>query len=407
MCPELGKWGKIAVILNSSKGEGDVDRDRDACKYKWTTLLSDFKKIWDFHRRTGMNSEAYFTDTSAEEKKQHKLPKSFYAAAYRNMAEWLRNKATINPPHARDTSDPLDANYGAPVPGESTEVMDELDMMREDAWRQVPLNAASHIDLTAGESPSVSSAHGQPGVGGSSGVGQDPTVPTHTASAAEIGRRRPDFVPPRRVGDEINLNAPPAHGGTSQRTGPNHPAPSANVRGSPSVGYSAPAGSVLQVSRQGRPPNEVHVLSSSATSAAVELRKTFGSTGHRKKRSADTTAIAEGVSQSAEKMAKILSDINDTQKTTEREKLEVQTRHFREALDYKIERDRMALENVRIAQEHTRLGLMNQQMVVQAIANLASAISRTPPPNVTPHAAQDANPNLPPEVLPCLVKDRD
>lgn len=30
MCPELGKWGKIALVLNAGKGEADVHRDRDA-----------------------------------------------------------------------------------------------------------------------------------------------------------------------------------------------------------------------------------------------------------------------------------------------------------------------------------------------------------------------------------------
>lgn len=153
------------------------------------------------------------------------------------------------------------------------------------------------------------------------------------------------------------------------------------------------AGSVPAVSRQGRRPDEVHILSSTATSAAVELRKNLGNTGHRKRGRHDTSGIAEGVTLSAEKMVKALGDINDTTKATEREKLQVQTKLFEQNLDYKKERDRLQLENARIAQEHTRLSLMNQQMVVQAIANLASAISRSVAParNASARATNDAN----------------
>ena len=45
MCPKLGKWGQIVFVLNSTRGEEEVEMKGDACKYKWSTLLSDFKKI--------------------------------------------------------------------------------------------------------------------------------------------------------------------------------------------------------------------------------------------------------------------------------------------------------------------------------------------------------------------------
>lgn len=166
MCPELGKWGKIALILNSSKGEGDVERDRDSCKYKWNTLLSDFKKIWDYHSRTGTNSEEYFKETTAEEKKTHKLPKTFYLSAYRNMAEWLRDKATMNPPHVRDTMDPHDGNYNAPLSQEVGPGTGFLDSMSDEGWVAPLRRAASHIDLTAEVSPAVSYAQSMHGMSG-------------------------------------------------------------------------------------------------------------------------------------------------------------------------------------------------------------------------------------------------
>ena len=85
-------------------------------------------------------------------------------------------------------------------------------------------------------------------------------------------------------------------------------------------------------------------------------------------------------------MVRVLGDINDTQKATEKEKQKVQTKLFEQNLEYKKERDCLLMENTKIAQEQQRLGLMNQQMVVQAIANLASAIARTLPSPLTPSA---------------------
>ncbi|KAG0572793.1 hypothetical protein KC19_VG125600 [Ceratodon purpureus] len=158
MCPELGKWGKIAVKINASKGEGDVERDGPTCKYKWNSLLSDFKKIWDFHARTGTNCKEYFTDTPPAEKKVLKLPKAFYITAYRNIAEFLRDKATLTPPHARDTMDPNNGNYQASIPDEGGSANEFLDRLGEDGWPGVQGPQLSPIDLTMSDSPQVSSA---------------------------------------------------------------------------------------------------------------------------------------------------------------------------------------------------------------------------------------------------------
>ncbi|KAG0606268.1 hypothetical protein M758_9G127100 [Ceratodon purpureus] len=148
MCPELGKWGKIAMKMNASKGEGDVERDGSACKYKWNTLLSDLKKIWDYHSRTGRNNEEYFTDTSPEEKKLYKLPKVFYISAYRNMAEWLRDKATLTPRHARDTMDPNDRNYSATIPEEVSQGTGFRDRLGDqEGWQGVQGPQPAPIDL--------------------------------------------------------------------------------------------------------------------------------------------------------------------------------------------------------------------------------------------------------------------
>ena len=356
MVPELGKWGKIALILNAAKGEGDVHRDRDACKYKWSTLLSDFKKIWDYHGRTGMNEESYFKDTTAAEKKLHKLPKSFLPVAYRNMAEWLRDKATLNPPHARDTMNPDDRNYCPPQSQVSAHDLDELDCYAEESWPARNGGINSPIPLTSTDSPAVSEAQSQRGQTPRGRADQYPSPPVHTSSTADYGRTGQTFRSPRRMMEDINLNAPPTAVNSPHQIPPGQYPPTTGRGVTPPGVGSAPAGSVPPVSRQGRRPDEIHVLSSSATSTAAELRRTMGSTGHRKKRTVESSVLAEGVTQSAEKMVQVLKDINDTQNRTEKEKLDVHTRHFHEQLEYKRDRDRQQQENMRISQEHTRLG---------------------------------------------------
>ncbi|KAG0568357.1 hypothetical protein KC19_6G013700 [Ceratodon purpureus] len=227
-------------------------------------------------------------------------------------------------------------------------------------------------------------------------------APPHTASAAGVGRDPLQPRSPRRMVQDMDLNGPPAPGGTPQQHSPTPNPPTAPPLARAGMASSGHAASIPAVSRQGRRSVEIHLLSSStATSGAADLKRTMGSTGHRRKRGADTSGIADGVTKSAEKMVKVLSEINETQRSSEKEKLEVHSKHFQQSLEYKKERDRVNMENVRISQEHTRLGLMNQQMVVTAIANLASAISRTvapskaptPDPTATTTEPQEAPPN--------------
>lgn len=292
-------------------------------------------------------------------------------------------------------SDPNDGNYKAPIPEEEAARMEFMDNKGEDIWPTGLGGFPSPIDLTVGDSPAVSTSHSQQGLFGNPLGGGLRGPAANTASRHDVGRHRESMRSPRRNMEDINLNAV---GSTPSRSAPVPSYQSVPTTQPTGGGVSAPTRSIPPVSRQGRRPEDIHVLSSSATSAAAELRKTFGNTGHRKRRNADASAIAEGVTQSAKKMVRILSEINDTQKSTEREKLEVQRRHFEEQPQYKRERDRMNMENVRIGQEHTRLGLLNQQMVVHAIPNLASAISRTVPPTVPNLATADTTPSMTPDL---------
>jgi hypothetical protein len=59
MNSEMTKWERISVSVSSTDGIECI-RTAEACKYKWQTLMPDYKRIADLHKETGMNSLAYF-----------------------------------------------------------------------------------------------------------------------------------------------------------------------------------------------------------------------------------------------------------------------------------------------------------------------------------------------------------
>lgn len=112
MHPEQSKWSKIATQVNAAglvRG-GHSPRDASACKYKWQTLLADYKKIADFHRGTGLVGNEYF-ELKSKERKERRLPAQFYEDVFAQMHDWLQHKPTMQPPHSRDLLSPGDGNY--------------------------------------------------------------------------------------------------------------------------------------------------------------------------------------------------------------------------------------------------------------------------------------------------------
>ena len=71
--PEQTKWGKIAAVVNEARKfqGGHVERDGLACKYKWQTLLADYKKVVDFHKGMGLVGTEYFDLRSKERRLSH------------------------------------------------------------------------------------------------------------------------------------------------------------------------------------------------------------------------------------------------------------------------------------------------------------------------------------------------
>jgi hypothetical protein len=82
MEPALIKWTRIAEEV--AKAEcSTFPRGPLACRDKWQTLLSDYKKIYDYKGATGSN-EDYFR-MSSRRRKELTLPPNFLHAHYRKM----------------------------------------------------------------------------------------------------------------------------------------------------------------------------------------------------------------------------------------------------------------------------------------------------------------------------------
>jgi hypothetical protein len=56
-------------------------RDGPACKMKWNQLIPDYKRIADYHSKTGRNVADYWEQTAAEHKAEG-LPKAFMKEFY-------------------------------------------------------------------------------------------------------------------------------------------------------------------------------------------------------------------------------------------------------------------------------------------------------------------------------------
>jgi hypothetical protein len=76
-------------------------RDGPACKAKWNQLLPDYKRIVDFHARSGQNATDYWELSSADRTAEG-LPKTFVQELFNQINKWYGQRPQIAPPHIRD-----------------------------------------------------------------------------------------------------------------------------------------------------------------------------------------------------------------------------------------------------------------------------------------------------------------
>jgi hypothetical protein len=83
--PESSKWDKIAIKVDVALvGQPHINRGGLACKYKWQSMVQEFKKIANFHNETSRRGLEYFDLTTAEKMAKKPL-KNFYVEVYSCM----------------------------------------------------------------------------------------------------------------------------------------------------------------------------------------------------------------------------------------------------------------------------------------------------------------------------------
>ena len=112
MNSKMTKWERISVSVSATEWIECINSAK-ACKYKWQTLLPDYKHIADLHKDTRINSLLYF-ELYYSQRQERSLPIFFDLYVYINMHKWLRHKPTMHPPHFRDLMHPKDGNYKPP-----------------------------------------------------------------------------------------------------------------------------------------------------------------------------------------------------------------------------------------------------------------------------------------------------
>ena len=76
MAMDASKWGCIVDKVNVA-ARGETTRHGPACKHKWQSTLSEYKRIVDFHSMIGTKVEEYFHLTFGEKHEQN-FPWSYF-----------------------------------------------------------------------------------------------------------------------------------------------------------------------------------------------------------------------------------------------------------------------------------------------------------------------------------------
>ena len=124
MDSEVTKWSRISDKIMAS-GFSMYYRDGMACKGKWHLILPDYRRVADYHARTGINDEDYWKLTPTELTAE-KLPKAFPKEIYVRIHEWFGRRPQIQPPHVRDLLNPYDEVFPR---GDYDSVKEDVDVV--------------------------------------------------------------------------------------------------------------------------------------------------------------------------------------------------------------------------------------------------------------------------------------
>lgn len=94
------RWTRFAEAV-AQAGCSKFPRVAHACKDKWTTLFSDYKKLFDYKTETELH-EDYFRMSSKRSKELY-LPPNFSSTHDRDMDRFLHQRPCLVPPHQKET----------------------------------------------------------------------------------------------------------------------------------------------------------------------------------------------------------------------------------------------------------------------------------------------------------------
>ena len=319
MHSEVTKWTRISGKVMAARFSSHF-RDGTTCKGKWHLLLPDYRKIADYHARTGINSEDYWMLTN-DECVAEKLPKSFSKEIYSQIHEWFGQRPQIQPPHVRDLLNTQDSVF---------------QWVHEDSEEE----EIKVVDLsTDGEN-------------------------------FEVNVTNEDIGDSQRVVDNLSSpHSPVAFGGSPIR--PIH------IRSDSRQGVPTQGGvrtSTESPLQEGIPNGRGDIVVLSDSNNSFSKRKT-GNTGIRRKSLGNQSAIVEVTKASTEALANQLKAMVSTTKETESMKLEVQLKLFAEYMAYQRERDMRIYEQGLLTVENARFAIIKQGEVVNALAGLSHILT--------------------------------
>jgi hypothetical protein len=265
-------------------GHSPCMRDGPACKAKWNQVIPDYKRIVDFHARTGRNGLEYW-ELSTSEHSLEGLPKTFSQELYDQIHEWFGQRPQIQPPHIRDLLASRDGNHRGvhALHASDDEGSGESQLETE--------NPPNHDVLDS--QPLPASIHQQPSKPAPRGLQPDP----HRASPSP-GRETPlgTYTTPALVAMPSN----------------------------PIVG------------RVPFPPNSAQALVYISSTDAFEFssKQRLGNTGVWRKSLSGHNIIAEATKASGEVMAMQMRDMTSASRELEKSKIDVQLKLVSEQMEY-------------------------------------------------------------------------
>jgi hypothetical protein len=350
MNPDATKWVRISQLVMAS-GQSPCMRDGSACKAKWNQIIPDYKRIADFHARTGQNAANYW-ELSSTEHITDGLPKSFSRDLYDQIHEWYGSRPQIQPPHTRDLLSTQDGNH----PG-------------------IHKQGASDDEGSGASEPETEEAS----IANLSQSQQAPSSP-HSCQA-------PSFQ------QEVGQQAQSARATSS-------PA----LRTPQGSGFGMPSRRTPIAPVQAQAP----IYISSTDTSDYSTRRRSGNTGQRRKSLSGHNVIAEATKASGDIMATQMKDMAAASRDLELSKIEVQLKLFSEQMAYQREKDRRLYENAVIANENAKLSIMKQGEVVSCLQNLSNVLrmgmnvtgksdqgSASKDPTSTAEALEHATPSIP------------